>query len=158
MEEKNSTLPPLPNDKTSKDKEPQHEKDLAKDEAEGTGAAFGESEITPPPYESEPPEEGRAAAEEEAPDTGYTPPMEVTEYQIVEPPEDEEDGFEKIPAGPTEEIRFDEQMPRRYGRRRRDMERMRAREEPKRPRSLRWVIAVIVVILILLFIAAVLLR
>jgi hypothetical protein len=42
-------------------------------------------------------------------------PYDVVEYDIVEPPEDEEeaDGFARIPAGPTEEVDYGEPRPRR---------------------------------------------
>jgi len=60
----------------------------------------------------------------------FLPPI---EYEIVEPPEgddDSDDGFERLHAGPAEEVRFDEDAPRRYGRRGRGRDRRRREEAP----------------------------
>lgn len=70
------------------------------------------------------------------------------EYHIVEPPEgdDAAEGFESIPPGPTEEVRFDE-LPRSGGRlRRADGRRQRPRRaEPKaRPASKRLLVAALI--------------
>ena len=39
---------------------------------------------------------------------------EIVEYEIIDPPDDDEDdGFDLIPAGPMQEVRFEERIPRR---------------------------------------------
>lgn len=56
---------------------------------------------------------------------------EIVEYEIIEPPDDEEDdGFNNIPAGPMQEVRFDER-PHRRSRNRHSRERARPQTRPR---------------------------
>lgn len=110
--------------------------------AESSPAEPPPSAPVPPPTEPAAPQAAPPATEpqaapsqegDEKPLPFFLPPI---EYEIVEPPEGEEesdDGFERLHAGPTEEVRFDEDTPRRHGRRGRVRDRRHREEAPTEP-------------------------
>ena len=105
-----------------------------------TPASEVESPTQPkPPPEASPQSDEKASpvpTEETAQDEGD----EEFGYQVVEPSDeddDESDDFENIPAGPTEEVSFEDARPRRPGRRRRAA--IRRARSPARRRT-NWVL------------------
>ena len=105
-----------------------------------------DSNVTPSPSPRQDASNGAASEDSEEVEFGY---------RIVEPPEgDEDDGFDNIPAGPTEEVRFGE-GPLQRGRRRHPRRPKREpRPTPKPPRFPLWaaLVALAVVVIVILLI------
>jgi len=136
-------------------------------EAEAEKPAPQEPSGKPPetPGAEQPPDEssrepiGESPADEEA----LPNPLEQeVEYEIVEPPEEEEgdDGFASILPGPTEEIRFEEAGARKTGRRGRYRGPREPVQEMPPPRRAAWwwivaaAVAVILLVALILLLAA----